>query len=136
MFFLYCHRQKTMAERRQAAFVNSRRGNRLLTYQGYIYCKDRVSEPRCHWRCVEYFSHNCKGRAVTLGDIVERTLEHNHSASAIEVEVRENVQQIKLLAGTSNEPCGSVLREVSQHIPMQVAASMPTIPNLRHMVQS
>ncbi|XP_078520302.1 uncharacterized protein LOC144819656 [Lissotriton helveticus] len=120
---------------RRANYIQSKRGNRLLKFGGYIYCKDRLTEPRSHWRCVEYFSSHCKGRAVTLGDIVERSTEHNHSASAMEIEVRENLQQIKFLAATSNEPCGSVLREVAQNIPMHVASNMPTIPNLRRMIQ-
>lgn len=84
---------------------------------------------------MEYFSSYCTGRAVTLEDTVVKTTEHNHSASAIEIEVRENIQKIKELASTSNEPCGSILRRVSETIPTHIASSMPTIPNIRRMVQ-
>ncbi|XP_078534929.1 uncharacterized protein LOC144821591 isoform X1 [Lissotriton helveticus] len=125
----------TMASPRQANYVPSRKGNQLLKYDGYLYCKDRMTEPRRHWRCVQYFSSHCTGRAVTLEDTVIRTTEHNHSASAMEIEVRENVQQIKRLAHTSDEPCGAILREVTQNIPIHVAGSMPSVLNLRRMVQ-
>ncbi|XP_078539560.1 uncharacterized protein LOC144824317 [Lissotriton helveticus] len=124
-----------MASSNRATYVKSRTGNNLLKYGGYLYCKDKFVEPRSHWRCVQYFSSHCTGRAVTLGETVVRTTDHNHSASAMEIEVRENVQQIKLLAHTSNENCGTILREVAQNIPMHVAGSMPSIPNLRRMVQ-
>ncbi|XP_069058997.1 uncharacterized protein [Pleurodeles waltl] len=127
--------QPKMTAQREASYVKSRTGKKLLKYAGYLYCKERLSEPRSHWRCVQYYSSHCTGRAVTLEDTVVRTTEHNHSASAMEIEVRENVQQIKLLAHASNEPCGSLLREVAQNIPAHVASSMPSIPNLRRMIQ-
>lgn len=46
---------------------------------------------------------------------VLRSTDHNHSASAIEV--RESINEMKVIAGNSNDPCGAILREVSQHIP-------------------
>lgn len=49
--------------------------------------------------------------------------------------MREHVQHTKMLASTSKDPYGSALREVSQNIPNHVASSMPSIPNLRRMVQ-
>ncbi|XP_069058743.1 uncharacterized protein [Pleurodeles waltl] len=121
-----------MAAQREATYVRSRTGNKLLKYSGYLYCKEKLGEPRSHWRCVQYYSSHCTGRAVTLENTVVRTTEHNHSASAMEIEVRENVQQIKLLAHSSSE---SLLREVVQNIPAHVASSMPSIPNLRRMIQ-
>lgn len=84
---------------------------------------------------MQYYSSYCRGRAVTLGDSVLRRTEHNHSASATALEVRECINEMKAIAGNSNVPCGAILREVSQHLPEHVASSMPDIPNLRRMIQ-
>ncbi|XP_078516122.1 uncharacterized protein LOC144781255 [Lissotriton helveticus] len=127
--------KKEMSDPNMAKYITSSRGNRLLKHTGYIYCKERNSEPRGHWKCVQYYSKQCRGRAVTLGDSVLRTTDHNHSASATAIEVRESINGMKEIAGNSNDPCAAILREVSQTIPEHVASSMPAIPNLRRIIQ-
>ncbi|XP_078539542.1 uncharacterized protein LOC144824292 [Lissotriton helveticus] len=118
-----------------ANFIMSQKGNRLLNHGGYIYCRERISLTRNHWRCVNYFSTRCSGRAVTVDDIIVRTTDHNHSASATEVDVRETVNEMKVMASTSNDSTGTILREVAQHVPTHIASNMPTIHNLRRIIQ-
>ncbi|XP_078504055.1 uncharacterized protein LOC144762686 [Lissotriton helveticus] len=124
-----------MASNTTAIYTKSRKGNRLLKHCGYIYCNERISEPRRHWRCVQYYSSRCSGRAVTVGDNIIKTTEHNHSASAMEIEIRDTINQMKDIASTSNATPGQILREVAQHVPGHVACNMPTIPNLRRIIQ-
>ncbi|XP_078542382.1 uncharacterized protein LOC144828142 [Lissotriton helveticus] len=126
---------KIMSSQATASYIKSRKGNRLLQHCGYIYCNERLSEPRKHWRCVKYYSSRCSGRAVTIGDIVVNTTDHNHSASAMEIEVRQTINEMKDIASTSNETPGSILREVAQHVPGHIACNMPMIPNLRRIIQ-
>ncbi|XP_078518886.1 uncharacterized protein LOC144784070 [Lissotriton helveticus] len=127
--------QKEMSTHPTAKYISSRKGNQLLNHAGYIYCKDRLSNPRIHWRCVQYHTTRCSGRAVTVNDIIVRTTDHNHSASAMEVDIRETVNEMKAIASTSNESTGSILRQVAQHVPTHVASNIPTIHNLRRIIQ-
>ncbi|XP_078533371.1 uncharacterized protein LOC144819280 [Lissotriton helveticus] len=124
-----------MSSQATASYIKSRKGNRLLQHCGYIYCNERISEPRRHWRCVQYYSSRCSGRAVTVGDIIIKTTEHNHSASAMEIEIRQTINEMRDIASTSNETPGSILREVAQHVPSHIACNMPIIPNLRRIIQ-
>lgn len=49
-------------------FVNSQKGKKLLSYDGYLHSLHRSTENKCIWRCVEFIKYKCKGRCHTTND--------------------------------------------------------------------
>lgn len=49
-------------------FVNSQKGKKLLSYDGYLHSLHRSTENKCIWRCVEFINYKCKGRCHTTND--------------------------------------------------------------------
>ena len=83
-------------------FIQSRRGNDLLVYDGFVYTKEKISLDKIIWRCVEYDKHQCSGRYHTSdGEVIKIMGQHNHVVDAADIEVRDVILEIKDSASTT-----------------------------------
>ncbi|KAJ4429657.1 hypothetical protein ANN_21858 [Periplaneta americana] len=72
-------------------FIESAKGNLLLTHNGYIYRMNRQVGDRRFWICSEYKKDGCRGRCVTLGgELSKDASRHNHSPR--EDKIREKLE--------------------------------------------
>ncbi|PSN45815.1 hypothetical protein C0J52_05500 [Blattella germanica] len=66
------------------------RGRYQLVHNGFIYNTDRQTERRIFWRCSEYQRIGCRGRVVSVGDVVEvKCSTHNHESQDSKIREKE-----------------------------------------------
>ena len=63
----------------------------MLTFEGYMYKKDRAREEKTYWKCTD---DDCRGRAVTVGvppdaEECRVTREHSHAPDSALIEVSQ-----------------------------------------------
>jgi len=70
-------------------FVKSAKGKHHLIVDGFRFVKDREGLENTFWKCAQYHSKKCSGRAVTSGDNVVRhdQSRHCHTNENVQVEV-------------------------------------------------
>ncbi|KAK3921212.1 Longitudinals lacking protein-like [Frankliniella fusca] len=80
-------------------FIRSRKGGKMLVHDGFVYfreCRNGNQADRRHsWRCHEYHKMRCKGRCVTVDDVVTRiTGGHNHQPDLADIARREEEERL------------------------------------------
>ncbi|XP_018496738.1 uncharacterized protein LOC108864863 [Galendromus occidentalis] len=73
-------------------FVTSTRGQPMLCLQGYVFRKDRQTNERTTWRCVE---KTCKARIATEDDSHGEPPMHTHSPDPVDIKVRGVLSQLR-----------------------------------------
>jgi FLYWCH zinc finger domain len=123
-------------------FVKSKRGANQLYFEGFCYNKDKETELKTTYRCVNYQKSktNCKARIHldVNGEIIEESSNpsHNHPGQAAAVESRAIVQKIKKTA-LKNPHLNpkAIISEEAQEIPDALTAELPYVRSITRQIR-
>ncbi|CAI6363526.1 unnamed protein product [Macrosiphum euphorbiae] len=120
-------------------FVNSQKGKKLLSYDGYLHSLHRSTENKCIWRCVEFIKYKCKGRCHTTNDEesgeIIKIPTHSHPPNADKVNVKEAIDKLKNEAKTSCEPTRNVVSKIVSDVSKITTSKLPPIDMLSQTVR-
>ncbi|XP_025193601.1 uncharacterized protein LOC112593423 isoform X3 [Melanaphis sacchari] len=93
-------------------FVNSQKGKKLLSYDGYLHSLHRSTENKCIWRYIEFINYKCKGCCHTTNDEesgeIIKIPTHRHPPNPDKVNIKEAIDKLKNEAKMSCEPTRNV----------------------------
>ena len=112
-------------------FVKSQKGADHLVYEGYRFVKDKVTEIKTMWKCVNYKVDGCRGRAHTYdGEVAYHSNNHTCAPDIVKVKVKATLAEIKRLAvETSNTPT-AILAKATDGMAAEITGGLPTIPSM------
>lgn len=106
-------------------------------HQNYIFVKDYERKGKTYWKCTEYRTNKCRGRAhILLGEVIYHKEEHNHLPQSLETEVRKTINNIRKKAST--DLTSSSRHILSEAIGVQteaVSTALPSTPALKKTIQ-
>ena len=116
-------------------FFLTEKNVQCLTYQGYTFYKDKEYKEKIYWKCAQN-EHGCKMRLHTEGnEIVFCRKEHNHAGSAINVEKRKIITNLKHAAIFCRNTPQQLVVSTSTSISFVVAPHLPSSNSLKKMIR-
>lgn len=112
------------------------RGNDMLSFDGYLFVKEKESAVKSIWKCNQYFKNKCRGRVhLSDGKILKNT-DHNHVPNSTDSYVQKTLNVLKEIA-TNNIDASthSVVATALSQIPTECAAQLPNIHRLKRTIQ-
>ncbi|KAK6183259.1 hypothetical protein SNE40_010770 [Patella caerulea] len=115
-------------------YITSERGQQKLSYQGFIYLRDRILANGAVARECEKSRHSkCKARVKIQGDEVIQSLnEHNHDGDPARYRVPEVKHAIKRRVTGTLETAQRIVTAAVVNLPEGTAAQLPPIRHLKH----
>ena len=115
--------------------VKSEKNCDKLIVDGYHYTKENRREENFYWKCENWKSLNCKGRAKTLlfgqnNEFVFCT-DYNHAPIAACVGIVKVTEQIKNLARNTNELPIQVVQNIRANCPPFISAQRQLVQSVR-----
>ena len=93
-------------------FVKTELGGKKLLFEGYAYIIDKTRESKTYWRCAN--RKLCNARLTTIDEVISRTpSEHSHPPTPIENRAAKVKEEIKLIAGQSEQLPSSIIDTVT-----------------------
>jgi len=84
--------------------LKTERGKNVLSFNGYIFVKEKEVGVKSIWKCNQYFKIKCRGRVhLSDGKILKNT-DHNHVPNSIDTNVKKTLNLLKEIA-TYNIKC-------------------------------
>lgn len=101
-----------------------------------MYHKNNSKNQKVYWKCIKYKSNGCRGRVITMnGAFFNAETQHNHAPDVIGQKTRSVVNLIKDNALQTTFHNQNVISHSVQGLNSAIAASMPSLPSLKRMVQ-
>jgi len=88
--------------------VKSKKGNKLLELDGYLFRKTKQKRSMCYWICCGYDSRKCKSSLITeAGKLISQTINHDHAPARTAIEARKLMSKriliLAVLRGTEDD---------------------------------
>ena len=120
-----------------AEFINSKYGNRKLSYQGHLYNLHAIDDDgKRRYRCFNYKKFKCKGWAHYFDGNVNVTQEHSFPcipAPAV-VNAHRVDANIREISQTSRERPRTIATEVLAHVDKETINCLPIFPHLERRI--
>jgi len=106
-----------------AQVIASKKGGKVLMYQGYSYQLNTTGTSNKYWICSAHSSGNCNGRLITsrnipaVGesvDVINESKNHNHTPDPASMEKRQVVNKVKAMASTSSDSTSTIVATAIQ----------------------
>ena len=110
----------------------------LLLLNGFNYTIDRSTDKKTYWKCEYSRTVKCKGRVHTdlnQTTILSDSTEHNHPASAVNVEIRLFQENIRTRAVNTTESTQHVVDHCLSNASDQMVARLPNFKYVKRTVQ-
>ncbi|XP_069505449.1 lysine-specific demethylase 4B-like isoform X3 [Ambystoma mexicanum] len=89
-------------------YITTLKGTKMLTFQGYVFVREKVVGTKLIWKCKEYYSTSCRGRAHSTEEEVIKHSPHNHAPYSSTVEApsqrKKKAWQIKAPSRQHEKP--------------------------------
>ena len=116
-------------------FVKSQKGHDLLVHSGFTFRKEKDQPDKTIWKCIEYRTHKCPGRAHTSeGRILKSTI-HNHVPDAAEPQTKQVISNIKERAKNTQESSHQIIADSTVGLSSSVSAKLPSVPAMKKRMQ-
>lgn len=113
------------------------RGKQKFTHNGYLYVLDKHSKTDktiVFWRCEN--KNTCKGRIHTKnGKVICEITQHNHSSSAVSVEVARVKTKLKQRAQQTLEATSTTLNQCLASVSLTVQGAVPRPDSLKRAIR-
>jgi len=116
--------------------LKTERGKSMLSFNGYIFVKEKESDVKSIWKCNQYFKNKCRGRVHLSDGKILKSTDHNHVPNSTDNNVRKTLNLLKEIA-TNNVDASShsVVATALSQIPTECAAQLPNIHRLKRTIQ-
>ena len=62
----------------------------MLSFNGYIFVKEKEIDVKSIWKCNQYFKNKCRGRVHLSGEKILKSTNHNHFSNSTDTNVKKN----------------------------------------------
>src|SRR5277367_1610295 len=119
-----------------ATFIDSQRGGRKLLFEGYIYQQKRSDAAKTTWRCEKFQKPTfCRAIAVSQGQNVVVSKEHNHTPSPHATEKAKVKQAIKVAATASRDAPRAIVNNCLVGVSDGTIATMSKVQTMENRVR-
>ncbi|XP_076820927.1 uncharacterized protein LOC143466174 [Clavelina lepadiformis] len=119
-------------------FIISRKGSDMISYEGFLYRKDKTKLNTINWRCAKT---GCKGRLTTSLQYREQQQPlvssgvHTHPPNPLEVAARRVENSVKTAAVRTRNPPRRIVQDALTEVNEEVAAAVGSSTNLRQTIR-
>ncbi|CAI6358287.1 unnamed protein product [Macrosiphum euphorbiae] len=75
--------------------LKTERGKSMLSFNGYIFVKEKESYVKSIWKCNQYFKNKCRGRVHLSDRKILKSTDHNHVPNSTDTNVKKNYKFTK-----------------------------------------
>lgn len=97
-------------------YITNQKNGKLLKFNSSVYRKERETENKIIWRCIEYRLNKCRGRLHSLNEVVMKTTEHNHVPDIGKIEAKEAMEKLKDTAKNTQLTTHSVVGTITSQV--------------------
>ena len=118
-------------------WVESKRGKRKLSYEGYLYTQQKLlADGVISYECERRRNQSCRARVKVLdGEIVGRVHDHTHAPDGRRVDVARIQVGIQRKAKDMQETPQQIITSEVSSISESAAALLPTVRTMRRVIR-
>ncbi len=107
----------------------------MLVHSGYTFRKEREQVNKIIWKCIEYRTHECPGRAHTFESRILKSTTHNHVPDSSGPETKKSLNDMKVRAVNTQESAHQIIANSTVGLSSAVSAKLPSVPAMKKRVQ-
>src|SRR5256885_1467486 len=108
--------------------TTSQKGKPLLIIKGHLFRKEKNSNEKQIWRCVNYDKSKCKARCHTIeNEIMSEEGEHNHVPDPAKIKAKEVIKEIKDKAKCTQSNPNQIIADVTIELGSSTASKLPAM---------
>ncbi|CAI6359014.1 unnamed protein product [Macrosiphum euphorbiae] len=81
-------------------------GKSMLSFNGYIFVKEKESDVKSIWKSNQYFKNKCRGHVHLSDGKILKSTDHNHVPNSTDTNVKKTLNLLKEIA-TNNVDASS-----------------------------
>ncbi|CAF4586963.1 unnamed protein product [Rotaria sp. Silwood2] len=109
-----------------------------LNFNGYSYIKDRSTNKKTYWRCVNYLRDRCHSRlhtCIITNDVIKPPTKHTCTTDGSSLEVRKFNEEIAHRARNTQEIPGVIVTNCYKALSDQRIARLPIRDNIKRRIR-
>lgn len=86
--------------------LKTEKGKDMLSYNGYLFVKEKENDFKSIWKCNQYYKQKCLGRVHLSDGKILKSTDHNHFPNSTDASVKKALNLLKGIA-TNNTDASS-----------------------------